>query len=382
MAKQRESTSLFIGETSRGRAIPVFWDPHTPIINNKPPVCLITGSPGSGKTFLGLTLAAQSALLGKTTVVIDPKGDFLALNNIRDDLGQFVVIDLDRGKPGLLDPCYMATTSEDKISLVIEVLDIFLGGLSGEDLTVLAPIVKDVIAGPNPSLQKVLENLRGSEKSRARDIGTQLDLISKMKYAKLCFAPGNSSREALRLNEGLTVFTMVNLQLPAPNEETTTRQGKFATGLMFLLTDFLRRIMMNDNSKTPKTIVIDEAHVILGCKPGANSISSMALLGRSKYLALLLITQNSSHLDHINIENTISTRFAFQTENKEAALIIKDMALPQGENFERSLIDLKTGECLMKDYMNRYSTVQISAWRKKWTIGFSSNPLDVKRKTR
>jgi len=48
----------------------------------------------------------------------------------------------------------------------------------------------------------------------------------------------------------------------------------------------------------------------------------------------------------------------------------------------KSLIDLKTGECLMKDYMNRYSTVQISAWRKKWTIGFSSNPLDVKRKTR
>lgn len=374
------STSLFIGKTSRGLTQPVFWDPHTPIINNKPPVSVITGAPGSGKTFLALLLTAMSTILGKTTVVLDPKGDFVSLAEIKNDIGRFALMDLGKGKPGLLDPFYMVSDPQEQLSLALEVIDIFLGGLSSDDLIVLAPIIKDVITAPNPSLMKVVDELRGSEKERARGLGVQLELLKKMKFAKLCFAPGNVTREPMRISSGLTVFTLVGLELPASDEQNMTRSHKLAAGIMFLLTDFLRRIMSDDTSTNPKTIVIDEAHAILGNAAGQRVVKQMALLGRSKYLALILITQNDEHLKDLNVENTISTRFAFRSSRREAEGIIKAMELPRNEGIEDTILQLDPGECLMKDFEERYSTVQITSYKKEWTEAFTSNPLERLRK--
>ena len=67
---------MFVGETSQGTPQPVFFDAHTQIFNDRPPGCLITGEPGSGKSYLAMILATISAIVGKTTIVLDPKGDF------------------------------------------------------------------------------------------------------------------------------------------------------------------------------------------------------------------------------------------------------------------------------------------------------------------
>lgn len=376
----KHSTSLFIGETTGGIPLPVFWDSHTPVINNKPPGTLITGAPGSGKTFLALTVTAMSTILGKTTVVLDPKGDFLSLVDLKDQIGRFAMLDLTKGKVGLLDPFYMTSDDAEKVNLVIEVIDIFVGGLTGEQLTVLSPIVKDVTAGPNPSLQKVVDELRGSTRPEARDLGTQLDLFRKMKFAKLCFAPGNTKRQEIEIGTGLTVFALTGLLENMTGEDSNTRAARLASGILFLLTDFLRRLMMNDESGQPKTVVIDEAHAVLSTSVGARTIKSMALLGRSKFLSLILITQNNSHLQNLDIENTISTRFAFRSTRDEASKIIEAMDLPTGEGFEDIILSLETGECLMRDFDGRYASVQISAWKQDWKEAFNSNPLDRIRK--
>lgn len=380
MAKLKYSTSVYIGETTGGRPLPVFYDLHTPVINNKPPGCLITGAPGSGKTFFGLTLAAMNTILGKTTVIMDPKGDFLALNDIKEEIGRFTLLDLSRGSVGSLDPFYMTKDYSEKINLVMEVIELFLGEITGEQLTALSPIVKDVANEPNPSLQKVVDELRGSLNPIARQLGTRLDLLKQMKFANLCFAPGTTKRNPIKIKEGLTVITLVGLELPPPGEKPSSNQQRLAAGILFLLTDFLRRVMMNDESENPKTIIMDEAHVLLGTDVGAKTIKSLALLGRSKFLALVLITQNNSHLQQLDIANTISTRFAFRSSRDEAERIIGAMDLPVGEGFEDSIVDLDTGECLMKDFMDRYATVQISAWKKGWAEAFSSNPLDRLKK--
>src|SRR5699024_4898685 len=47
--KVNKTTSMFIGETSGGIPQTVMFDTHSQVFNNKPPVTLITGSPGSGK---------------------------------------------------------------------------------------------------------------------------------------------------------------------------------------------------------------------------------------------------------------------------------------------------------------------------------------------
>ena len=82
MARIKQGVSTFIGEQLSGVPYPVFFDSHFPIINNKPPGILVTGSPGSGKTWLLLLLCSHASLMGKTNVIMDPKGDFIALKKL------------------------------------------------------------------------------------------------------------------------------------------------------------------------------------------------------------------------------------------------------------------------------------------------------------
>lgn len=381
------STSMFIGTTTRGIEMPVFFDTHTPIFNNKPPGIVITGQPGSGKSFLAMTLTNICAIIGKTTIVLDPKGDFLGLQELKKDIGNFNSWDLSRrDKKGILDPFFMASTDNEKLELVLNVIELFIGGWTDHtQLTILSPIVKDVIQEPAPSLLRVRDKLLKSDKPVARNLGAQLDIISKMKFAELCFAPGSRERTPVSFNQGLTVVTMVGLELTPENEKNSgtnvnSNKRRLAATIFYLLTDFIRRIMEDDTSNNPKCLIIDEAWAVLSTSAGSECVRSVALLGRSKNLAMILITQNDSHLKNLDIENTITTRFAFRTDQREAKDIVQGMNLPQGEGFEDVLIDLNNGECLMKDFENRYSTVQISDYKKDWIEAFKTNPLDKMKK--
>lgn len=377
------STSMFIGNTTRGIDQPVFWDAHTQIYNNKPPGVLVTGSPGSGKTFLAMTLTSLSAILGKVTIVLDPKGDFISLLPLKEQVGSMNFWNLaDPKKKGILDPFYMSEDPGECLDLVLTVIDMFLGGIKSDELRVLSPIVKDVMNSPVPSLLAVTEMLTMAESPIARSLGAELDLVSRLPFAQLCFAPGSKKRNNISIEKGVTIITMVGLQLSADTDGAPSRKQLLSSTIFFLITDFIRRVLHSSVDTTPKSLIIDEAWAVLSTKAGANVIKEVALLGRSKSLSLMLITQNASHLDGIDIENTIKTRFAFHTDSKEAESIIKSMGLPTGENFENILTSLSPGECLMQDYNERYSTVQITDYNKEWKEAFETNPLKKKQKQR
>lgn len=375
---------MFIGSTTQGVSQPVFYDTHTPIFNNYPPGCLVTGAPGSGKTFLAMTIASLSAIIGKTTIVLDPKGDFLSLAEIQKDIGDVTFWDLSsRDKRGILDPFYLTDNKSDQLNLAINVIDMLVGGLSNDQLTEIAPIIKDVCEMENPSLQRVVDDLlMEADRPQARHLGVQLDLISKMKFAHLCFAPGNMKRKPLSLSGATTVITMVGMEL-TPHDGVLGKDSsnieRLSSVVFYLITDFIRRTMENDSSDKPKTLIIDEAWAVVGTKAGADVVKAAALLGRSKNFALVLISQNTSHMKHLDIDSTITTHFAFRTEQKEAHQIVKDMRLPQGERMEDRLQNLDTGECLMKDFNNKYSTVQISNYKKDWESAFKTNPLEKQK---
>ena len=366
--------SVFIGETSRGIPQPVFFDLHTQIFNDKPPGTVITGEPGSGKTFLAMTLTAISAVLGKKTIVLDPKGDFISLMNIQKDIGKFNLWNLsDKKKKGILDPYRMADDPYEQVDLALTLIEIFTGGLTGDQRTALAPILQDVAEEQYPSMEKVIQELRSSMNNEARNVGTILNLLRNLPIAQLCFAPSGAKVEKVSISEGLTVVTMVGMEMP--KEDGTDNKSRLATGILFLLTDYIRRLMNNEDNEVPKLLVIDEAWSILQTQAGADVVKQVALLGRSKNLAMLLITQNNSHLKHLDIENTIKTRFAFSSSDKDAVTIVKDMGLPD-EGFEGVITSLGKGECLMMDWTERFSTVKISDWRKEWAEAFRTNPLE------
>ena len=94
-------------------------------------------------------------------------------------------------------------------------------------------------------------------------------------------------------------------------------------------------------------------------------------------MSLVLVTQNASHIGALDIENTISTRFAFNTSREEARAIVASMEMPVNEGFDSALVELGVGECLMQDYERRFSTVQIDveSWAPNWDRAFrNTNP--------
>ena len=383
-----KSTSLLIGQTSRGVRNPVPFDLHTPIRNNQPPGCVITGKPGSGKTYLLQLLTTMSALLGKTTIVIDLKGDFLNLKPIADEIGVDArFIDIAK-KKGALDPFYIGENPGDKLSLILQVIDTLVGGITRDESTLLTPEIRDLIqASENKrnqiSLTNVVSNLLRSTHKDLVNIGSELESISTLPYANLLFAPGGGAKSKINYYKGLTIFPLIGLKLPNEedfDENNSRRSGastnineNLSSAIMLMLTEVVSRLMMRETPE-PKTLVIDEAWVLASNKSGQECIKKIALLGRSKNIALVMGSQKNSHYSNFDIDVTISTRFCFKTSIKEAEMLVKELQLPEGEGFENNLTELQSGECLMMDWIGNYSTVQIETIKSSWHYYFRSDP--------
>lgn len=384
MSIMKYASSMFVAETMSGVPSPVFWDPHTSIYNRGKPVTTITGAPGQGKTYGGQLITTLSALQGKTTIVIDYKGDMLKIVPLRDELGVPVTIwnMADKSQKGILDPFSLSDSPGEQLSMAIQVIDLFVGGLTREDRQAISPILKDLLEEGGANMVKAVTKLRSSQNPVARTIGSELEVIKALEYSSLCFYGGLKRKTPPRLIDGgVTIATLAGMALPStPEEAKDTQDGRLASGILYLLTDYIRRILASDDMSRPKTFIIDEAWSILSTPAGLKIVKAVALLGRSKNLAMVLITQSPEHLAEANIKNTIGTRFSFGASKEEAEVLVDDMDLPKGEGFERLIASLPPYVCMMSDYKGDYGLIKFSDWRSDWLEVFSTNPHDAMRK--
>ena len=77
------------------------WSPTTSHMMNGSPGTIVTGSPGSGKTFALLNMAANCLGMGQRVIAFDPKNDFNKLKNIDKNIK---IIDINNISPGSLNP--------------------------------------------------------------------------------------------------------------------------------------------------------------------------------------------------------------------------------------------------------------------------------------
>lgn len=386
MSTMKYSSSMFVAETESGVPSPVFWDTHTSIYNRGKPVTTITGAPGQGKTYAGQIITALSALQGKTTIVIDYKGDMLRLVPLKDELGVPMKVwnMADKSQKGILDPFSLSEVPGEQLSMAIQVIDLFVGGLTREDRQAITPILKDLLEEGGANMVKAVTKLRSAQNPTARLIGSELEVIKSLEYSSLCFYSGlKRQRPPKLIDGGITIATLAGMSLPStPEEARDTQDGRLASGILYLLTDYIRRILASDDMSRPKTFIIDEAWSILATPQGEKIVKAVALLGRSKNLATVLITQSPEHLAAANIKNTVGTRFSFGSSKEEAEVIVDDMDLPPGEGFERLISSLPPYICMMSDYKGDYGLIKFSNWKRDWLEVFSNNPHDVMRKRR
>lgn len=390
MVKKQYFPTLPIGLAMDSFYKPIFWDPHTSVVNNKKPLTIITGESGSGKTFFGSMIMGHSAMMGKRSIVVDPKGDFLSLLNLQQDgyIDKINVIDITEAKPGVLDPFYMTKNEKEKINIVTGFIDTVSGGLSDEQQRVLNAYIKEVLKSPNPSLSQLVNALRGSNyknpesRKAAKNLGGTLYSISELQYANVIF--GHAIRDEsdfIDIGEGLTIITLAGLKLPDSNKVITeyTQEERLSTGVLFLIVDLLHRILNSQkeyddtNKIILTTIMIDEANIVVSSREGARIIEHLGNMGRSKKVATILMSQNNSHFSRLNIDNAVSSRFTFAIEDeKDARTIVTGMALDKGAKEEevKSYVDqiagLQQGEVIMRDIDKRSGKVKIHAIPQSW----------------
>lgn len=370
------SLSMPIGETATGLPTPVFYDPHYAIRINKPPVTLITGSPGSGKTVASLLLASHSGILNKTTFILDPKGDFLSLKLLQDageienvkvwavfeDVEEGIVSE---GNIGMLDPTKLTEDPNENASLTMQTINTLVRDMGGKQRNALIPIIQDVVSSKNPSLNSIRMILARSRDPEISTLAQELSLALSLPAGKLLVS-STLTPKRLRLENGVTVASLLGLSLPSSNksEESYLEKERLSVAIMRLLTHLVLDIMKKSPKTLNKTLFIDEAWTVFNNDSGRNLINEVALLGRSLNMAVVLATQSPSHIkseDGKNLDMTISTRLAFRnTSDEDNKETIQAMSLPRGVGYEGVLKSLDNGRCLMKDSQEQFAFVDIT----------------------
>lgn len=392
--KENLALSMPIGEQLSGIPYPVFFDPHFALSNNKPPGTFINGSPGSGKTFFALLIAAHASILGKTSIIIDPKGDFIALKKL-EDLGISnkvniwnLVSQTDEGSSiteeneGILDPTSFYDKAVENVSLTIDVIKDLMGGsLTSVQSNYLTPIVQDVCNNKTPTLKGVISKLMRNEKDEVRNLGIKLENMTRTNLAKLLSTGRKTDKKAINLRDGTTVVNLMGLTLPLDTKprETWSEAESISTTIMTLITKLVFETMKSIKSLR-KLLIVDEAWSVMSTGAGRTMISSIGLLGRSLNMALVLVSQSPKHIEvkeGASLNTAISVRFAFRNNSEEDNLItIKAMGLPEDDGWETICPTLNTGQCLMQDSNNKHGVVQIMT-PDAWVGIFNTNPATI-----
>ncbi|NUT44371.1 MAG: ATPase [Thermoactinospora sp.] len=370
----------YIGETiGRARSI-VHFDPLVAASRNRPTAIAITGEPGGGKTTLALLMIYQMALRGVTVAVIDPKGDAASLVRLlqkRDRKAR--IIPLGSAAPGLLDPFSFGDDIATKKMMATETLRLLLPRMSEERESAMVQAVSAVSNAEAPSLGKVVDFLEQAEDAASKNLGAVLRSMSEMHLARLCFDP--SGGEQIDTEGWTTVFTLQGLTLPdvATGRDDYSYEQRLSVALLYLVSQFARRLMNGLDRRAPKAIFLDEAWAITSTPEGAKLVPEVSRMGRSRNTALVLVSQNAGDLLNEQVTNCLSSVFAFRsTERTEVDHVMSLLGVDSSEEHKAVLRSLGNGECIFRDLDGRAGRIGVDLISDELLRWLDTNPTHDK----
>jgi len=366
----------YIGETlGRARSI-VHFDPLLAAALNRPTAIAITGEPGGGKTTLALLLIMQLALRGVTVAVIDPKGDAEPLVELLKERGRKArVLPLGAAAPGLLDPFSFGDDLAQKRTMATETLRLLLPRMSEERESAMIQAVASVAGRERPSLGKVIRHLEESADPASKNLGAVLRSMSEMRLARLCFAP--SGGQQIDAAGWTTVFTLAGLTLPdvAVGRDDFSYEQRLSVALLYLVSQFARRLLNGMDRRLPKAIFLDEAWAITSTPEGAKLVPEVSRMGRSRNTALILVSQNAGDLLSEQVTNCISGVFAFRSsERVEVANVMALLGVEASDEHKAVLRGLGNGECIFRDLDGRAGRIGIDLISDELRQWLDTNP--------
>ncbi|WP_150255304.1 ATP-binding protein [Nocardiopsis deserti] len=369
-------TGPYIGETvGRARSV-VHFDPLVAAARNRPTAIAVTGEPGGGKTTLALLLIYQLALRGVTIAAIDPKGDAESLVELLQRRGRKArTMSLASAQPGLLDPFAFGDDLAAKKTMATETLRLLLPRMSEERESAMIQAVAAVANEPRPSLARVVEHLQAQEDAASRNLGAVLASMSEMSLASLCFDPQGDAQ--IDTEGWTTVFTLAGLSLPeaSTHRDEYSYEQRLSVALLYLVSQFARRLMNGLDRRLPKAIFLDEAWAVTSTPEGAKLVPEVSRMGRSRNTALILVSQNAGDMLNEQVTNCLSSVFTFRsTEDREVTDVMALLGIDNSAEHRAALRTLGNGQCLFRDLDGRTARIAVDLVSQELLAWLDTNP--------
>lgn len=363
----------------------VFFSPVTQILSNRSPGVLVVGTPGSGKTFSMLSLAAGVLEQGCHMFCLDAKNDMLALKNVFPNIK---TTDVNKIAPGSLDPFLVFPDIDNAVILTIT--EMLCGSLTSEQKLSVTPIVGDFIKrarnSGGTSFRDFAEYLYQNQNKYAQAVGNQLLLHADTKYGPLVFGlPGKVSR-GMKLNNDNRIISIFGMSLPSGSEMPKPDE-MLSSAVVYIICKMMKDILTKKTvngrkvDRTPTVLFLDECHMLMRSKAIKDVIDELLVLGRSLGVSICLASQNVTHFDE-KIAQLVATKIAFRMSKKEATEFFNmfDNTTSTNELDTMECIEittrLKTGYCFMIDSKERCALMHVTS---PYDTGdFTSNPLNKK----
>jgi hypothetical protein len=174
-----------------------------------------------------------------------------------------------------------------------------------------------------------------------------------------------------------TVFTLAGLTMPdtATHRDDYSYEQRLSVALLYLVSQFARKLLNGMDRTKPKAIFLDEAWAITSTPEGAKLVPEVSRMGRSRNTALILVSQNAGDLLSEQVTNCLSSVFAFRsTERGEVANVMSLLGVAPSDDHKAVLRALGNGECIFRDLDDRAGRIGIDLVSEELRDWIDTNP--------
>ena len=355
----------------------IFFSPITGVLSNRPPGTLITGVPGSGKTFTMLNIAAGCLEQDASVFILDAKNDMLALKNIFPSIK---VTDVNNIAPGSLDP--FLVFKDIDTTIILTIVEILCGSLNETQKLAISPIVGDFVNRARltggATFREFAEYLYQNQDVSAQAVGNQLLLNANTKYGGLIFGVAGKKSRGITINNDNRIISIFGMSLPS-GSELPKPDELLSSAVVYIICRMMKNIMaIGQNDKHPKVLFLDECHMLMRSNAIKDIIDELLVLGRSLGVSVVMASQNVTHFDE-KIAQLVTTKITMRMSKKEATEFFQlfDNTTSTNELDVQECIEictrLKTGYGFIIDGKERCALVHVTS---PYDTGdLTSNPL-------
>ena len=363
-------------------------------------ITVVVGSPGSGKTFFLLNVAANCLGMGQRVIAIDPKNDFDKLYNVNPNIN---IVDINDIRPGALNPfTFLKKIDVDgnvqhiDTPTLMTIIELLTGKLDQQTRIDITPIVTDFVTRSKNSdeyvdMQDIADYLYANASHSAQAVGTVLNMYQDSQYGKLLFTRESNVKPLVLSTTDSMVISLHGLSLPdySKKPEDYDANERFTSCILYIICKKLLDILSAKN-RIPTTLICDEAHLLFCNKEMGALIDKFLVIGRSLNVATVLASQGIGHFPD-GIENYLTSKFMFKSAIADATEFLDRFdtsklggaaAAIDKESIIGAVTNFSTGMCFFIDRLNKNGIIRIkSIYDVKLLTSNPFDKTDIKKKT-